>query len=159
MLLVAGLGVLTALAVADALRSGESSRLSATASSGTESGSPTFAATPPRLPAEEEIERIGNSWAPLFAAGNTAGCFHMMQPACERIACVHVGGSKVPNCTPLTPAFMRSFREATVEEVVIRKGYRAMATFSNGGLVEFFGDGGTWRVRRLGEDVDRKFFE
>jgi hypothetical protein len=158
LLLIAGVSLLAALAVADALRSEESPRSLATASTGTEESS-TFAATPPRLSAEEDIEQIGNSWAPLFAAGNAAGCFHMTQPACERIACAHVGGSKIPNCTPLTPAFMRSFREATVQDIVIRKGYRAMATFSNRELVEFFGDGGTWWVHRLGEDVDREFFE
>ena len=69
-----------------------------------------------------------------------------------------VRGLRTAAREPLTFAFRRSFDAATVEDIVIRKGYLAAVTFSNGEGVEFMGDGGTWRVRRLGEDVPRKFF-
>jgi hypothetical protein len=148
LLLVAGVSVLAALAIADTLRSGEGSSAS-TASTATESGSSTSATNPPRLSADEEIERIGNSWASLVARGNASSCFWMTQPACERIECVGVGDSELPNCIPLTRAFIRSFEGATVQEIMIR-GHRAAARFSNGEMVEFWGDAATWLVSEVG---------
>jgi predicted peroxiredoxin len=141
-------GVVAVFAVADALRS--------------ERPSTSDAAPPlptPILSSEERIERIGNEWAPRFAADTTgARCFHMTQPLCERIACVHVGGVKIPNCRPPSSAFRRSFEEAVVEEVAI-EGDRVAARFTNGEVIEFHGDGGTWMVARFGANAGRGLFD
>ena len=104
----------------------------------------------PSLTPEQEIERIGNEWGLLFAAGPlTAACEYETQPLCERIACVRIGGIKIRNCTRPTSAFRNSFFGALVQEVEI-KGHRAAARFSNGALVEFWGDGGTWLIDKVG---------
>jgi len=166
LLVLAAVGILVALAVADALRPGSPSAAGTSPRTTTERA--------PSISTEQEISRpttstaarkqvirqIGNRWAELFAAGRAqSGCFQMTQPACERVDCVHVGGAKVKNCEPLATAFQRSFEASTVQDIVIRKGYLAAVTFSNGEVVEFLGDGGTWRVSRLGEDVPSKFFD
>ena len=108
----------------------------------------------------QEIERIGNSWAGLFASFGGGTCEHQTQPLCERIACTRVSDTKIRNCTPPTRAFRRSFEGATVEEIVI-KGRRAAARFSNGEVVLFvFPIGrGTWLVHKLGDNAGRGFFE
>jgi hypothetical protein len=107
------------------------------------------------LSQKERIERVGNEWAPRFAADTTGSrCYHMTQPLCERIACVHVGRVEIKNCTPPTPAFQKSFAGARVDQVGV-KGNRAAARFSNGEVVEFWGDGGTWSVNRIGPSADR----
>jgi hypothetical protein len=148
--LVAGaVGVVAALAVIDALRSHGRSATPTTVPPVTERS----------LSNEERIERIGNEWAPRFAAGTTgARCFHMTQPLCERIACVHVGGVKIPNCRPPSSAFRRSFEEAVVEGVAI-EGDRVAARFTNGEVIEFHGDGGTWMVARFGANAGRGLFD
>jgi hypothetical protein len=104
------------------------------------------------LPADKEIERIGNNWAPLFAASRS-GCptRHMNQPACEQIVCERPGGVKIRNCTPLTRAFRKSFGAATVQEVEIN-GNRASAGFSNGAVVVFVSVDGTWFIRHVGRN-------
>ena len=147
--LVAGaVGVVAALAIVDALRS--------TRSSAPTAAPPVIA---PRLSAEERIERIGNEWAPRFATDTTGSrCFHMTQPLCERIACVHVGGVRIKNCTPPTRAFRKSFEQATVEEIAL-EGERVAAMFSNGEVVELWGDGGTWRVDKIGPNAGRGLFD
>ena len=81
-----------------------------------------------------------------------------MQPLCERFACERVGGVKITNCKPPTSAFRNSFFGATVQEVKI-KAYRAAARFSNGEVVELFGDGGTWMIEKVGWNAGRRFFE
>jgi hypothetical protein len=165
---VAAVGVLAALAVGDALRSQSPSPVAGTASTTTAGSPPTSTeelAFSPRQALMHEIEEIGNRWAELFAAGGTRrDCFQMLPEVCERVECVRVEGIIVVpgtkrNCTPAAPAFRESFEGATVQEIVIRKGYLAMVTFSNGHVVEFMGDGGTWSVRRLGDDVPRKFVD
>jgi hypothetical protein len=82
----------------------------------------------------------------------------MDQPLCERIACRHVGGLKIENCAPPTLAFRKSFEEAVVEEVAI-KGDRVAARFTNGEVIEFHGDGGTWMVARFGPNAGRGLFD
>ena len=151
-LVVAAVGVLGAVAVADALRSGQ-------ASSTPTLPETTEVVTVPSLTPEQEIERIGNEWGLLFAAGPlTAACEYETQPLCERIACVRIGGIRIRNCTRPTSAFRNSFFGALVQEVEI-KGHRAAARFSNGALVEFRGDGGTWLIDKLGGNTGRLFFE
>ena len=59
----------------------------------------------------------------------------MTQPAGYQITCERVDGSTVRNCGPVSAAFRRSFRGATVQDVSI-KGDRAAARFSNGEAVE-----------------------
>jgi hypothetical protein len=117
---------------------------------------------PPTNPTEarQEIERIGDSWAGLFASFGGGTCEHQTQPLCERIACTRVSDTKIRNCTPPTRAFRRSFEGATVEDIVI-KGGRAAARFSNGEVVLFVfpSGGGTWLVHKLGENAGRGFFE
>lgn len=108
----------------------------------------------------QEIERIGNSWAGLFASFGGGTCEHQTQPLCERIACTRVSDTKIRNCTPPTRAFRRSFEGATVEDIVL-KGGRAAARFSNGEVVLFVypSQTGTWLVHKLGENAGRGFFE
>jgi hypothetical protein len=108
----------------------------------------------------QEIERIGNSWAGLFASFGGGTCEHQTQPLCERIACTRVSDTKIRNCTPPTRAFRKSFEGATVEDIVI-KGGRAAARFSNGEVVLFVfaTQTGTWLVHKLGENAGRGFFE
>jgi hypothetical protein len=158
-LIVAGIGVLGAVAVADALRSERSSSTPATAAPTAPSASTEREVViAPHLTPEQEIERIGNNWAPLFAAGQTQSCSYLTQALCERIACVRIGGIKIRNCTPPTSALRKSFAEATVQEIEI-KGHRAAARFSNGEVVEFWGDRGTWLIDELGGNAGRRFFD
>jgi hypothetical protein len=106
---------------------------------------------------EQEIERIGNSWARLFGAGR--GCNRFMgQPACERVECERVGGIAIENCTPVSPAVQRSFAGAVVQDIVIR-GNWAAARFSNGETVLLSGDVTRvdWSIAKIG--AGRKFFE
>jgi hypothetical protein len=157
-LVVAAVGVLAALAVADALRSRPSTRATAPLA--------TTAPRPPKLldthradlSPKQEIGRIGNNWGRLFAAADRRACQYMTQPACERVACERVGSGPIPNCTLPSSKFRRSFEDATVQAVVI-KGHRAAARFSNGELVEFYGDGGTWSIHKLAGNAGREFFE
>jgi hypothetical protein len=149
-LTVTGIGVLGALAVADALRSARSPSTSATSTSTTPSVS-TEAVTVANEFSEEEIERIGNAWAVRFAAGPLpAACRYETQPLCERIACQRVGGVKIRKCTRPTSAFRNSFFGATVQDIEIR-GHRAAARFSNGVVIELYGDAGTWSIHKLGD--------
>jgi len=157
-LVVAAVGVLAALAVADALRPEPSRRATAPPA--------TTAPRPPKLPdtyrpdltPKQEIKRIGNSWGRLFAAADRRACRYMIQLACERVVCQRLGSGPIPNCTLPSSMFRRSFEDATVQAVVI-KGHRAAAKFSNGELVEFYGDGGTWSIYKLGGNAGREFFE
>lgn len=157
-LVVAAVGVLAVLAVADALRSRPSTPNTAQQT--------TTRPRPPKLPVtyrpdltpKQEIKRIGNSWGRLFAAADREACRYMGQPACERVVCERVGSRPIPNCTLPSSKFRRSFEDATVQAVVI-KGHRAAARFSNGELVEFYGDGGTWSIYKLGGNAGRAFFE
>jgi hypothetical protein len=123
--------------------------------------------------AEHRIKRIGNKWAHLFATGDLAACnMYMTQPACERISCTHMGGRRIPDCKPPSPAFRASFGYATVEEVVImaraaRTRYtRAAARFSNGHTIELdevaSGNehpGGLWWISKVGGNAGRGLFE
>lgn len=156
MLVVTAMGVLVALAVADALRSEHSSAPATALSTTTQARQLTLIETTPRfLPDRVEIEWIGNHWAPLFATGRTNTCSYMTQHLCERIACEDAGAQTIRNCTPPTP-FQKSFEGATVREIVV-KGHRAVALFSNGEWVAFFGDGGRWSVQKLGESAGRTY--
>jgi hypothetical protein len=112
----------------------------------------------PSPSAEQEITLIANNWAPLFAAGEGHSCSHMTQPLCERIACVRVGGSKIRNCTPPTRAFRKSFEDATVQEIAIKR-HRAAVRFSNGKVIELYGDGARGRSPSLRGNAGREFFE
>jgi hypothetical protein len=158
-LIVTGIGVLGALAVADALRSGRSPSTSATSTSTTPSVSTeeevvTVANDSSEeelvVRAAEEIERIGNAWAVRFAAGPLpAACRYETQRLCERIACQRVGGVEIRKCTRPTSAFRNSFFGATVQHIEI-SGHRAAARFSNGVVIELYGDAGTWSIHKLG---------
>ena len=170
LLVVAAVGFLAALAVADALRSGQPSSAPSAESPTTTSPKPPPPpdepppppdAIPPSPTARQQIERNGDAWARAFVTGQPTrdqSCRYQTQPLCERNACVRVGGIKIRNCTPPTRAFRLSFLNARVEEIVI-KGNRAAARFSNGEVVGFFGDGGTWWVQKLGRNAGRGFFE
>jgi hypothetical protein len=170
LLVVAAVGFLAALAVADALRSGQPSSAPTAESPTTTSPKPPPPpdepppppdAIPPSPTARQQIERNGDAWARAFVTGQPTrdqSCRYQTQPLCERNACVRVGGIKIRNCTPPTRAFRLSFLNARVEEIVI-KGNRAAARFSNGEVVGFFGDGGTWWVHRLGRNAGQGFFD
>ena len=114
---------------------------------------------------EWEMERIANGWARAFASVASAhgGCSgHMTQPLCERIACERAGGFKIPNCTPPTTAYRRSFAKARVEEIAIR-GERVAARFSNGELITLVGvvggNWGNWLVHKVGGNAAHNVFE
>jgi hypothetical protein len=105
---------------------------------------------------EQAIERMGNRWAPTFAAGRCGEA--MNQPACEWVACEHVGGAAIEGCTPMSSDVRQSFADAVVEEVVIR-GKRAAARFSNGVTVRFVVRSGptSWWIDKV--DAGGQFFE
>jgi hypothetical protein len=113
---------------------------------------------PGRIYDQAQIVLHGNAWAPFFAASRRSGCGQLMtQRACERVNCKSVSGP-VENCVPLSARFKRSFRDATVEDVLVIKGRRAAARFSNGEVVAFYyvrDGGGRWWVDRLGPDAAR----
>lgn len=106
----------------------------------------------------QQIERIGNQWASVFASFSRTCGQHMSQPSCEQVACERVGGFKIENCTPPTRAFRRSFEDATVEEIVIA-GNRAAAKFSNGEVIELRRIVDRWWIEKLGTNAGRGFFE
>jgi hypothetical protein len=115
---------------------------------------------------EQQIELIGNQWAPLFAAGRTPGCnvgeglIVLIQPLCERIACQRAGGVKIRNCTRPTSAFRDSFAEATVQDIEIKGNpTRAAARFSNGEVIELIEWGSSWAIAELGGNAGSTFFE
>ena len=108
---------------------------------------------------EWEIEQTANRWARAFASTNGGCSGHMTQPLCERIACERAGGFKIPNCTPPTTAYRRSFGKARLEEIAI-KGERVAARFSNGELITLVGVvGGNWLVHKFGGQASRWVFE
>ena len=108
---------------------------------------------------EWEMERTANRWARAFASTNGGCSGHMTQPLCERIACERPGHVEIPNCTPPTTAYRRSFGKARLEEIAI-KGERVAARFSNGELIELVGVvGGNWLVHKAGGNAGRKVFE
>ena len=83
----------------------------------------------------------------------------MTQPGCEWVTCKRVGGYTIPNCTPVTLAYRRSFEKARFEEIAI-KGKRVAARFSNGQLITLVGVvGGRWMVHKVGDKAGAKVFE
>jgi hypothetical protein len=135
----------------DALRSSESETVETRPTTSIE----------PRLSAEQEIERVGNIWAPLFAGGDRrwsapGTCTYMTPAACERIRCERQ--RRIGNCTPVSWRFRRSFADATVVDIVIR-GRQAGARFSNGETVKFFDVGEAWWIDEVGGDAGRNFFD
>ena len=157
-IVAAAVGLVAVVAILDSLRSDRPTSAQADASApATEPGSAPDRVRPP-LSTEQEIQQIGNQWALLFAAGDGGSCTFMGQPLCERIACERVGARKIENCTPPSAAFRRSFEDARVESVVV-KGNRVAARFSNGKVIEFWGDGGGWLIVKIGGSAGRGFFE
>jgi len=116
-----------------------------------------FRATGSTLSPEEKIERTGNEWARLFAASATRDCRYMTQPLCERISCERISGP-MENCTPPSAAYRKSFRDATVQDIMI-KGHRAAARFSNGEAIEYFLPRiqirGGWLISKVGGNAGR----
>ena len=144
MLVVASLGVLAALAVADALRSSPVPSAAATTLLTTTSSSAPGRSTLFAFGSREgDIEEIGNTWAPLYAAGDPKACSYMGRGLCR--------------LKPLR-RFRASFDGATVQDIGFLNDHDAGAMFSNGIVVEFFGDGGTWTIIKLAA-VERHFFE
>ena len=108
----------------------------------------------------EMISELGDNWAREFAASGPPSCEYMGQPHCERMACQRVGAPRpIPNCTPPTRAYRRSFRGATVQKIAIN-GDRAAARFSNGETIEFAkGPGDSpWGIHKFGENAGRGYF-
>jgi hypothetical protein len=86
------------------------------------------------LSEKDEIEQVGNEWAPLFAQDDSGACDYMFaQPVCEKFY-GPVGGEPAEVGRP--SGFQESFVDARVERVEI-KGHKAEAEFSNGEPVEF----------------------
>ncbi|MGH3374995.1 MAG: hypothetical protein ACRDP6_09670 [Actinoallomurus sp.] len=109
---------------------------------------------------EQQVERAGNKWAPLFATNDASTCRYMTQPACEREECERVGTGPIKNCTPPSAAYRGSFKEATVQDIAI-KGDTAAAKFSNGEVVELVQGVGpaAWGISKFGGNAGRQFFE
>lgn len=109
---------------------------------------------PRSVPPKQTVERIANK----FASHPRRACAYN-QPLCERIiGCVRPDGSKIPNCTPLSSEFLKSFEGTTVEAGAI-KGDRAAVMFSNGAVIELTRSHGSWAVEKVGGNTGRKFFE
>jgi hypothetical protein len=114
--------------------------------------------------AEQAVELTANEWARLFAASDRAACQrYMSQPACERVNCIRVGNRTIENCTPVSAAFRKSFRDARVEEVAIERNFAA-ARFSNGETVRLIhvegtAPNGVWWIVEFGGDAGRKLLE
>jgi hypothetical protein len=168
---VGGIGTLLFVAGVDALRSSESETVRPTAVGSTttknEASPPATASTAENeasLSAWQEIERAGNEWARLFAAGDRhwpapGTCQYMTQPGCERISCERVGARPIEDCTRPSWAFRKSFADATVTAIAI-KGRQAAARFSNGETVEFteIGVSGSYWIHKVGGNAGRKLF-
>ena len=111
---------------------------------------------PRSVPPEQTVERIANKFVshPITCASVGPN-----QPLCERIiGCVRPDGSKIPNCTPLSSEFLKSFEGTTVEAVAI-KGDRAAVMFSNDAVITLSRSHGSWHVEEVGGNAGRKFFE
>jgi hypothetical protein len=111
----------------------------------------------PKQEAKQEIERIGAKWAPLFAAAEPTACsLYMIEEACSRIDCEHFDGRPMKNCTPPSPGLRKSFADATVHDIALRRfksgamGFKAGAKFSNRETVLFHLDGGGWKIVKVG---------
>jgi hypothetical protein len=149
-LIVAALAVLVAVAAADSLRShGSSSDFAPDPDAGE-----TSLATP-RLTPKQRVRDIGDRWARHFADG-VGACEDMTQPLCERIACVRVGSRKIKNCRQPSRAYRKSFDGALVLDIAF-KGNQAAARFSNGRVIELWGDEGSWLITKIGGDAGRGF--
>ena len=132
LLIVAILGVLAAVAVVDALRSSPAPSAAATAPPTTTLvRPPTFTSRFPFGSKRRDIEEIGNTWAAFYAAGDGRACQYMSKELCR--------------LDPL-PRFRDSFQGATLHDIHFDKDWDAFAGFTNGVLVEFWGDGGTWTI-------------
>jgi hypothetical protein len=132
LLIVATVGVLASLAVVDALRSGPPPSAAATAPTVTTSlSTPTFTSRFPFGSKRAAVEDIGNTWAFFYAAGDPKACEYMGENLCE---------------FQPTPRFRALFKGATVRDIRFLNNHDAGAAFSNGIVVEFWGDGGTWTV-------------
>ena len=87
----------------------------------------------------------------------------MAQPACERMTCERVGHRKIENCTPPSPAFRKSFRNARVDYVVIDRKF-AGVRFSNGETARFIhvegsAPDGVWWIDKVVGNAGRKLLE
>jgi hypothetical protein len=119
--------------------------------------SPKQEAKPPKREAKQKIERIGDKWAPLFAAAEPTACvWYMIEEACSRTYCEDSDGRPMKNCTPLSPGLKKSFADATVHDIALRRfrsgaiGFKAGARFSNGETVLFHVDGAGWKIVKVG---------
>ena len=121
---------------------------------------------------EQQIERFGNKWAPAFAAGSPK---HMGQPALEQMfGCKGPGGGKIRNCTPLSSAYRKSFKDARVQDIAIKYSPSqagvnfgsAAVKFSNGKAVELYFQGAApggakfnASIAKIGGKAGRRFFK
>jgi hypothetical protein len=120
------------------------------------------------LSPEQQIERFGNKWAPAFAAGSEK---HMSQPAQQMIDCKGPGG-QIRNCTPLSSAYRKSFKDARVQDIAIKYGQAGVnfgsagVKFSNGKAVELHFQGAAAgraefnaSITMIGGKAGRRFFK
>jgi hypothetical protein len=92
---------------------------------------------------EEQIKRLGNAWADLFAAGDKAMCPYMHPDIVPAPAsCEQLRQGAFTNSVRI----QRTYEGATVTDVTVM-GETATARFSNGESVEFQKDpDGDWKV-------------
>ena len=117
----------------------------------------------PRTEMKRSAVQKANEWAREFAAsGPSERCDLglMSQSACRMVCQRWNRPGPIPNCTPPSRAFRRSFRGATVQEIAIIA-YGAAARFSNGETVELLGltTERRWLIDKIGENAGRGFFK
>jgi hypothetical protein len=120
---------------------------------------------------EQQIERFGNKWAPAFAAGSKRD---LGQPALQQMGgCKGPGGTRIRNCTPLSSAYLKSFKDARVQDIAINPYGQAGINFgsagvkfSNGKAVELYFEGAApggakfyASIAELGGKAGRRFFK
>jgi len=90
------------------------------------------------------------NWARLIAANPQTCNDYMGQTACEQIKCQRAGGTPIPDCRPIGPLWAATFRDATVQGIVIDRD-RATATLTNNQNVQLQRTAtGEWLIDKLG---------
>lgn len=90
-------------------------------------------------------------WARLIAASPQTCNDYTAQNVCE-LMCQRVGGTRIPDCRPITLEWAFTFLTATVQATAM-SGDRAAATLSNGQTVQLRRRAtGEWLIDKLGDE-------
>jgi hypothetical protein len=107
--------------------------------------------TKPSRKQAQELKRVANDWASLFAVRFCNR--YMSGRLCVRLDCARHLRRPIKNCTPVSRAFQRSFADATIDDIksrgivlvgssnppssFVRPVHEAAVKFSNGVVVVF----------------------